>query len=108
MPLVVQARLKPLDEIPPEFLCCDAMRQRFIDTSSHVLKALLGTLFEAEIECPFCHKILDDVRYVRLRKTRGSKASCIAVACYEFDEGIQGCGDERVIPFPSRVTSEVG
>lgn len=82
----VRARLKPISEIPKDFVCCDAMRQRFAETSEHVLRALPESLFEAEIECQFCHRILDNVSYMKIKR-RGT-ATCISVACYEFDEGI--------------------
>lgn len=84
---LVRARLKPLDEIPDEFFCCERIRQRFMDTRDDVLEAIPDALFVAEIECPFCHRILDEVKYVRVRRSGNSRATCIAVACYEFDEG---------------------
>lgn len=82
----VRARLKPISEIPKDFVCCDAMRQRFVDTGQNVVYALTNSLFEAEIECPFCHRILDNVSYMEIK--RNGRATCISIACYEFDEGI--------------------
>ena len=83
----VRARMKSLVEIPQEFFCCEAMRQRFIDTRDHVLEAFPDKMFLAETECPFCHRILDDVKYARARSPN-SRATCIAIACYDFDEGV--------------------
>ncbi len=89
----VLARLKPLAEIPKQFVCCDAMIQRFVDGADVILKAFPDKRFVAEIECQFCHRILDNVGYVKIK--RDGAATCIAAACYEFDEGFSGAGVEK-------------
>lgn len=83
----VMAKVKPLAELPPEFLCCERMRQRVVDTSGEVLIALPNSMFVAEIECLFCHRVLEDVKYVRILRNPRGKGTCIPVACYDFDEG---------------------
>jgi len=89
MRLLVRARLKPLEEIPPQFLCCERIRQNYIATLGEVLEVRCGTLFEAEVECRYCHRILQDVKHLRLRRRGGRfNGNCISVACYEFDEAV--------------------
>jgi hypothetical protein len=92
-PTIVLARLKPLEQIPAKFICCEQMKQNYIDTLDEVVEVRLGTVFEAEIECRYCHRVLQDVKHMRLRERGGRfNAECIGVAAYDFDEGVSFVG----------------
>jgi hypothetical protein len=83
---VVRARLKPLDQIPEEFLCCEPHKERLAKYLDRVLEALPDQSFDADIACPFCGRALKAVKCMSIRRI---DAGCwIPIACYEFDEGV--------------------
>jgi hypothetical protein len=83
---VVLARQKPMAEIPAWALCCEAIREiyRTQDATGLTVEAVPSTAFLGEVECRFCHRIVDDVKYVRQITNRGKGA--IPIECFEFDE----------------------
>jgi hypothetical protein len=89
MSYVVRAKLKPLSEIPEEFLCCEANRKQIIQDTDRILEVLPGTAIENEsLPCPHCG-VMRAANYLRLRFADRNGGNVIPVPCFDFDEGIE-------------------
>ncbi len=63
------------------------MRQDYKTTPRIISEVYPSTLGETSIECPHCHRVLPNVKYMLLAEPTDD-ANGIFVKCYEFDEGI--------------------
>lgn len=81
---LVKARIKRGDW-PEWFICCPELQRRVDEeiASGEVHEIDPSSAFMAEIECPYCGRIKDDVKYVRRAKGR----IVISVDAYDLDEG---------------------
>lgn len=80
----LRARQKPFEQLPEWALCCEAMRAVYLKQGEIEVTAFLEP-FVAEVECCFCHKITDNVKYM---PQADWKHGAIPVDCFEFDEGV--------------------
>lgn len=82
-PQIVRARLKR-EGLPDWFICCPGMQKRADITANEILTVDPGSVFSAEVECPDCGRIIQDVKYM---ETVGKRRTSIAVDAYDLDEG---------------------
>jgi hypothetical protein len=87
MSYVVRAKLKPLSEIPEEFLCCDTKRRQIQESADTILEVLPGTLSDGFSKCDWCPRWLSPIKVMAIKRGNALKPY-ISAACYDFDEGI--------------------
>jgi hypothetical protein len=85
--VIIRARQKRVEQLPEWALCCERARQSHIYEAGigRIVKVRSGAVFEAEVECRFCHRITQNLKYVPI--VAGRKHSCVAVDLFDFDEG---------------------
>jgi len=94
MNYTVRARQKPLEQLPEWALCCAEIREIYAAQGIAGLEVeVIPEAFMAEVECRFCHRIIQNVKYMRIVRRKSKlparfKHSAIPVDCFEFDEGL--------------------
>ena len=84
--MIVNARQKPVEQLPEWALCCDATRKIHVSEEElgRVVRVRTGTTFLAEAECMWCHQITPERAYMMEIDRKGR---AIAVDLFDFDEG---------------------
>jgi hypothetical protein len=84
--MIIRARQKPLDQLPPWALCCDRTRASHEARANEVVEVESGKPFVASSTCAFCGTVARDVKYLVTARERNF--GCVAIELFDFDEGV--------------------
>ncbi len=85
--MIVRARIKPLEQIPRELICCDFVARICVEEyESGQLQSLdMATVFNGETHCPKCGRVTQDKKYAM---SSIIKSWAICLESYDIDEGV--------------------